>query len=167
PVPVFADEERTMMRLHKGAPLLLALAVLLGASQTAFAQRCGFFRFSSCSDACGDAQNCYSSCQQQNRVCYKLVYDTVEEKRWHTCYKTVCEVVNKEVTRCREECRTMYRDCHVTKYKNVMEECTRMVPKTCFKEVQCVEQRPCVEHCHKNVECVVRRCVPKHCEKEC
>ena len=70
------------MRMRKGAPLLFALAALLGAAQAASASHCGFFGFSSCSDACSDAQSCYSSCQQQNRVCYKLVYDTVEEKRW-------------------------------------------------------------------------------------
>jgi len=46
----------------------------------------------------------YSACQQQNRVCYKLVYDTVMEKRWHTSYKTVCETVNKQVT------KTCYRE---------------------------------------------------------
>ena len=108
------------MKMRKVAPLLFALAALLGSAQAASASHCGFFRFSSCRDSCGDAQNCYSSCQQQNRVCYKLVYDTVEKKTWHTCYQTVQEVVQKQVTRTcyKDECKTMYRDCHVTKYKD-------------------------------------------------
>jgi len=34
-------------------------------------------------------QNCYSSCQQQNRVCEQTSSKTtVEEKRCITCYKT-------------------------------------------------------------------------------
>ena len=56
------------MRMRKGAPLLFALAALLGAAQAASASHCGFFRFSSCRDDCSDAQSCYSSCQQQNRA---------------------------------------------------------------------------------------------------
>jgi len=155
------------MILRKGAPLLFALVALLGAADAASASHCGFFRFSRCKDACSDAQNCYSSCQQQNRVCYKLVYDTVEEKRWHTCYKTVCETVNKQVTRYREECQTRYRECQVTKHKDVMEESTRQVRRTCWKDVQCTHLKPRVETCYKDVECVVRRCVPKCIEKEC
>jgi hypothetical protein len=154
------------MIMRKGAPLLFALAALLGAAQTASASHCGFFRFSSCSDPCCDVQNCYSSCQQQNRVCYKVVYDTVEEKRWHTCYKTVCEMCTKQVTRCREECKTMYKECQVTKYRNEMVECSRQVQRCCWKDVQCTVMKPVTEHCTKNVECCVRRCVPKCCEKD-
>src|SRR2546421_636298 len=115
------------MRMRKGAPLLFAMAALLGAVQSASASHCGFFRFSACRDACSDAQNCYSSCQQQNRVSYRLVYDEVQEKRWHTCYQTVCETENRQVTRYRDECKTMYKECHVTKYKDVMQECWRPV----------------------------------------
>src|SRR5262245_52065573 len=76
PVPM---RRRTIMRIRTGATLLFALTALLGAAQAASASHCGFFRFSSCRDACCDVQNCYSSCQTQNRVCYKLVYDCVEE----------------------------------------------------------------------------------------
>ncbi len=157
------------MRMRKGAPLLFALAALLGLAQAASASTCGAARFSIFRKANCDAQSCYSSCQQQNRVCYKLVYDTVEEKRWHTTYQTVRETVNKAVTRTcfKEECKTMYRECRVTKYKNVMEECTRQVSKTCWKDVQCTVCKPTIEHCVKDVECIVRRCVPKVCEKAC
>jgi hypothetical protein len=155
--------------MRKGAPLLFALAALLGAAQAASASHCGFFRFSSCRDACCDAQNGFSSSQQQNRVCYKLVYDTVEQKRWHTCYKTVTEMCPKQVTRTcfKEVAETRYRDCHVTKYRQEIQECHRPVQRTLYKEVQEIQNRPVVEHCHKDVECVVRRCVPKHCEKDC
>src|ERR1700693_507645 len=34
---------RTIMKLRKGAPLLMALAALLGAAQAASASHCGFF----------------------------------------------------------------------------------------------------------------------------
>src|SRR5947207_2344275 len=115
------------MRMRKGAPLVIALAALFGMVQLASASECGAARFSIFRNANCDAQCCYPSCQQQNRVCYKLVYDTVLEKRWHTCYKTVCETVNKEVTKTcyKEECKTVMKECHVTKHKTVYEECTR------------------------------------------
>src|ERR1041385_2280002 len=122
------------MRMRKGAPLLFALTALLGVVQAASATHIGAFRFSSVSNACCDAQSCYSTCQQQNRVTYKLVYENVEEKRWRTCYQTVCETVNKTVQKTCYKTETHYRDCNVTKYKMVAEECTRMVPRPCWKE---------------------------------
>ena len=63
------------------------------------------------SNPCCDAQSCYPSCQQQNRVCYKLVWDTVTEKRWHTCYKPLQETITKQVCRTvwKEECKTLQR----------------------------------------------------------
>src|ERR1051325_454889 len=166
PVPL---RRRNHMRMRKGAPLLFALLVLLSAAQAASASFCGAGRFSIFKNANCDAQCCYSSCQQQNRVCYKLVFDTVEQKRFHTTYQTVCETVNKQVTRTcfKDECKTMYRDCHVTKYKDVVQECYRPVQRTCYKEVQCTTQQRVVEHCCKDVKCVTRRCVPKCCEKDC
>lgn len=154
------------MRMRKEAPLLFALVALLSGVQAASASHCGAFRFSRCSNACSDAQTCYSTCQQQNRVCYKLVYDTVMEKRWHTCYKTVQETVNRQVSKTCYKDETRYRDCQVTKYKMVQEECTKPVTRTCWKDVQCHVLRPQIENCVKEVECCVRRCVPKHCEKE-
>jgi hypothetical protein len=155
------------MRMRKGAPLLFALAALLGSVQAASASHCGALRFSNLSRDCGDAQCCYSTCQQQNRVCYKLVYDEVLEKRWRTCYQTVCETVNKQVCKTcfREE--TRYRDCQITKYKLVSEECMKPVQRQCWKEIACHEYRPQVEQGVKNIECTVKRCVPKHCEKAC
>ncbi|MSQ96505.1 MAG: hypothetical protein EXR98_18410 [Gemmataceae bacterium] len=157
------------MKIRKGAPLLFALAVLLGVAQAASASYCGAARFSILRKADCDAQCCYSTCQQQNRVCYKLVYDTVEQKRWHTCYQTVRETVNKQVTRTcyKEECKTMHRACHVTKYKDVQEQAVRNVSRTCWKDVQCTVCKPTIEHCVKDIEYIVRRCVPKACEKDC
>src|SRR5207244_968431 len=133
----------TIMRIRKGVPLLVALVGLFAANQVATATHCGAGRFSGCADTSCDAQCCYSACQQQNRVCYKLVYDTVEEKRWHTTYKTVCETVNKQVTKTcyRDECKTVCRP----------------VTKTCYKEVQCTVNRPVVETCMKEVHCKVTR----------
>lgn len=157
------------MKMRMGAPLLFALIALLGATQAATASHCGAARFSIFRNNSCDAQNCYSSCQQQNRVTYKLVYDTVEEKRWHTSYKTETVTVNKQVTRVcyKDECKTMYKQCQVTKCREEMQECSRPVTRTLFKDVQCTVCKPVVETCVKEVECVVRRCVPKVCEKNC
>ncbi len=52
-------------------------------------------------------------CTCQMKTSYKLVYDTVLEKRWTTCYQTVQETVMKQV------CRTCYRDECKTCYKTV------------------------------------------------
>ena len=114
------------MRMRLGAPLLAALVGLLGAVQPAAAGDCGAAKYASCPEPCCDAQCCFSSCQQQCRTCYKLVYDTVLEKRWHTCYQTVQETVMKPV------CKTCYR-----------EEC-----KTCYKHVQrnLLQDRPADLH---------------------
>src|SRR5579859_5398335 len=84
-----ADEEAKIMRMRMGAPLWVALVSLWGAAQTASAGICGAGLFSSLKQPCCDAQCCFSSCQEQGRVSYKLVYDTVNETRFHTCYKTV------------------------------------------------------------------------------
>ena len=160
------------MKMRKGAPLLIALVALLGAAQAASASHCGAVGYDSCSEGCSDAQSCFPACQQQSRVCYKLVYDTVMEKRWHTCYKTVCETVNKQVCKTcfKDECKTMYRECHVTKCKDGDRKrkcCRNRQPKTCWKEVQCTVNKPCVEHCVKDVECCIKRCCPKIVEQEC
>ena len=82
------------------APLVVALVSLLAAAQPAFAQHVGATHYGSSSASC-DAQTVYASSQLQNRVTYKLVYDDVLEKRWHTTYQTVTETVNKQVTRHR------------------------------------------------------------------
>src|SRR5262249_12873881 len=105
------------MRMRMGAPLLVALVGLLGATQNAAASHCGAVNYgggSACEDQC-----CFSSCHQRCRTCYKLVYDTVLETRWHTCYKTVQETVMKPVKKTcyREETRTCYKKCYETCYK--------------------------------------------------
>src|SRR4051794_34739230 len=99
------------MWMRKGVPLLLALMGVFAINQHATAQHCGAASYAGCCQPSSDAQCCYSACQQQNRVCYKLVHDTVYEKRWHTSYKTVCETVNQQVTKTcyKNECRTEYK----------------------------------------------------------
>jgi hypothetical protein len=96
------------MRMRLGVPLLAAMVGLLGASQYAAAAFCGAAKYASCGEPCCDAQCCFPACQQQTRTCYKLVYDTVLEKRWHTCCQTVQETVMKPVCKTcyREECKT-------------------------------------------------------------
>src|SRR5215472_4458523 len=118
------------MRMRLGAPLLAVLVGLLGAVQHAAASDCGSAKYSSCSPCC-DAQCCFTACQQQCRTCYKLVWDTVLEKRWHTCYRTVQETVMKPVCKTcyREECKTCYKTCYETVYKTVQETRT----KNCYE----------------------------------
>ena len=77
------------MRMRLGVPLLAALVGLVGAVQNAKASYCGAAKYDCCSQPCCDAQCCFTTCQQQTKTCYKMVYDTVLEKRWHTCYQTV------------------------------------------------------------------------------
>src|SRR5262245_3578649 len=98
------------MRMRLGAPLLVALVGLAIQVQSAAASHCGAATYSSCSQPCCDAQCCFPTCQAQCKTCYKLVYDTVLEKRWHTCYKTVSETVMKPVCKTcyRDECKTCY-----------------------------------------------------------
>src|ERR1700720_1459660 len=105
------------MRMRLGAPLLAAMVGLLGAVNPAKAAHCGAASYDGCAQPCSDAQCCFTPCQQQCKTCYKLVYDTVLEKRWHTCYQTVQETVMKPV------CKTCYRDECKTCYKNVAETC--------------------------------------------
>src|SRR6516162_9702916 len=124
------------MRTRLGAPLVAALVGLLGLAQYAAAGHCGADKYSCCPEPCCDAQCCFSSCQQQCKTCYKLVYDTVLEKRWKTCYQTVQETVMKPVCKTcyREECKTCYKPCYETCYKTVQETCTKPSYETCWKE---------------------------------
>src|SRR5438105_1436568 len=109
-----ADEEAKIMRMHLRAVLLAALVGPLGAVQPAVAAHCGAAKYDCCPEPCCDAQCCYTSCQQQCRTCYKLVYDKVLEKRWHTCYQNIQETVMKQVCKTcyREECKTCYKSCY-------------------------------------------------------
>src|SRR6516165_1803673 len=83
PVPFLGQkcsiEEANNMRMRLVAPLLVALVGLLGAVQIAQAGNCGSSGYSCCSQPCCDAQCCFTSCQQQCKCCYKLVYDTCME----------------------------------------------------------------------------------------
>ncbi|HEX4592109.1 MAG TPA: hypothetical protein VH120_19405, partial [Gemmataceae bacterium] len=79
------------MRMRLGAPLAVAVAGLLWAAAPAHAAFLGATKYACCPQPCCDAQSCFGSCQQQCRTRYQLVYDTVLEKRFHTCYQTVTE----------------------------------------------------------------------------
>src|SRR5437763_13052529 len=124
------------MRMRLGAPLLAAVVGLLGAVQLAAAGDCGATRYASGTQPCCDAQCCFTSCQQQCKTCYKLVYDTLLEKRWHPFYQNVQETVMKPVTKTcyREECKPCYKPCYETCYKTVQQTICKPVYETCFKE---------------------------------
>jgi len=102
------------MRMRLGVPLLAAVAGLLGAVHPAAAANCGACSYSGCAQPTCDAQCCFTSCQQECKPKYKLVYDNVLETRWHTCYQTQQECVMKPVCKTcyREECRTCMKPCY-------------------------------------------------------
>src|SRR5262245_50935478 len=84
-------KEANVMRMRLGAPLAMAVVGLLWAASNSQAAHCGSTGFGVLKRPASDAQCCFSSSQQQTRTCYKLVWDTVTEKRFHTCHQTVCE----------------------------------------------------------------------------
>src|SRR5262245_40747599 len=101
----------------------VTLGVVIGlfaAAQSARASHCGAASYGCCPQPACDAQCCYPTASSQLRTTYKLVYDTVMEKRWVTCYQTVQETVMKNVTRTcyRDECQTCYKPCYQTCYKD-------------------------------------------------
>src|SRR5262249_50722040 len=99
------------MRMKLGAPLVVAAAGLFWAAPPAMAAHCGSTLFQP-KNACCDAQSCFNACQQGTRASYKLVWDTVTEKRFHVCHQTVCETVMKPV------CKTCYRSEQRTGYRH-------------------------------------------------
>src|ERR1043165_4048700 len=103
------------MRTRLATPLLIALAGLFGMAGTAAASHCGAESYGCCNQPTCDAQSCFGAISNLLRPRYQLVYDTVMEKRWHTCYQTVTETVMKPV------CKTCYRDEVKTCYKNCTE----------------------------------------------
>src|SRR2546421_624028 len=111
------------MYKRMGALVLVVLASLFGANRAADASGCGAGGYGCCPQPTCDAQSCFPAVQKQCRVSYQLVYDTVHEKRWHTCYQTVQETVMRNVTKTcyREEQRTCYRTVHETCYKTIQE----------------------------------------------
>src|ERR1700730_6712598 len=132
------------MRMRLGAPMLLALAGLLGAVQGAFAAHCGAAKYTSSSEPNCDAQCDFTACQQQFKTSYKLVYDSVLEKRWHTTYQTVQETVMKPVCKTcyRDECKTCYKTVKETCYKTVTENCCRPVKETLYKDCEYTVSKP-------------------------
>ena len=96
------------MRIRLGALVAAALA-LVGAAEAraGLGGLGGGCCVGSPAPACGDAQCNVAACQNQLRPVYKVVYDSVKEKRTKVCYETVKETVMKPVCKTcyREECR--------------------------------------------------------------
>ena len=111
------------MRMRLAVPILAAALGLMAMVPAAQASNCGCTGYSCGSDPCCDAQCSFSNCSSGSHVAYKLVYDTVMEKRFHTCYKTVTETTTKQVCRTcyKEECHTEMRPCTRTFLKDVVE----------------------------------------------
>src|SRR5579872_5062913 len=115
------------MRTRLAVPLLVALAGLYSSAGTAVAANCGAGTYGCCPQPTCDAQCCFPAISNLLRPRYQLVYDTVMEKRWHTCYQTVQETVQKQVCRTcyKEECKTCYKNCTETCYKTEQVTCCR------------------------------------------
>src|SRR4029077_9637137 len=98
------------MRIRFAAPLVLALLAQFGAAE-AKAGLGGICGWGCTPKAAGDCQVNFATCDSQVKPTYKLVYDTVKEKRFKVCHETVKETVMKPVqkTRCREEEQTCYK----------------------------------------------------------
>jgi len=172
----YAVEEANIMKLRMGALLWLSVICTLASVQSTRASGpfCGAGSYGS--NPCCDAQSCYPSCQQQNRICYKLVWDTVTEKRWHTCYKPVQETITKQVCKTvwKEECKTLQRQVQKVVCQDVSVECVRPVQKTVMKEETVCVMKPVqsteIKECHTKIckqvqqvmmkECVETKCVP-------
>ena len=165
------------MRMRIGALVWLSVVVSLAAvhSASAIGPYCGCANYSA-SPSC-DAQSCFPACQQQSRVRYQLVWENVQEKRWHTCYKTVQKIVDKQVCKTVWKTETQTVQCPQEKivYNDVPKEILERVSKTVlqdetftvykqvqdiqWKEVRCqtcrkvpvVEYRDCVEVINKPV----------------
>ena len=107
------------MKIRLGASLAVAAFVLCGAEAQAGLGGLAGLGSSPCAD--GDTQANFSACNTHVRATYKLVYDTVLEKRFHVCYQTVQETVMTPVTKTcyRDEYKTCYKPCQQTEYKTV------------------------------------------------
>src|SRR5262245_64592061 len=108
------------MTISRGAPLA-ALALALALSADARAGLGGLCGGCAHGSACGDGQSQFAACGNQLQPTYKVVYDTVHEKRFHVCYETVRETVLKRVAKTcyRTECQTAYRPCHSIEHRTV------------------------------------------------
>jgi hypothetical protein len=132
--------------------LLVAVAGLLSSATLARADHCGAASYSCTSQPVSECQTSFTCQQGCARTCYKLVYDTVMEKRWQTCYRTVCETVPKMVCKTcyRDECKTVCKPCTTIEYKECKFNVCERVPVTCMKECCEIVCKPVQEvHCHK------------------
>src|SRR5262249_52480718 len=144
---------RSVMRMRLAAPLLAAVAGLFGAVQSASAGPVGASGYGGCPEPWCDAQCCFPSCCQQGKTCYRLADDAGMEKRWETCYQTVCETCYKNVCKTcyREECKTCMKNVCETCYRDECYTVCRPVCHTTFKEVCETVCRPHCETCYKQV----------------
>jgi hypothetical protein len=162
-------EEAEIMRMRSGV-LLVAVAGLLSSATLARADHCGAAGYSCTSQPVSECQTSFTCQQGCGRTCYKLVYDTVLEKKWQTCYKTVCETVPKMVCKTcyREECKTVCKPCYVTEYKECKFNVCERVPVTCMKECCEVVCKPVQEvHCHKCCHQVCKTIQEQKCQEVC
>ena len=100
-----------------------------------------------CASAKGDPQVNFSACENQTQPSFKLVYDTVKEKRFQICYESVRETVMKPVTRTcyRDECKTCYKPVKCTEYRTIQETICRPCVETVMKAVPYSTCKPVVE----------------------
>ena len=129
------------MRLHPRACIkVLTLSIALLFAAPADASHCGAGSYSACPEVCGDP--CTFS-----RVCmifrprYQMVWDTVVEKRWHTCYQTVTETVLKDVQ----------RTCYQTEERVCMRPRTRVVCRTVEDTILRPVQTTCIKECEYTI----------------
>lgn len=157
-----------MMR-RMAAPLAVALLTLAGTG-TARANLGGLGGVPvGSTPVCGDPQVNFSECQTHTRASYRLVYDSVIEKRFHVCYETVSDTVMKPVCRTlyRDDIQTCYRTVRDVEYRNVQETVTRPVYTTVMKSVPYTYTRPVYETNMKTVTETVCRPVTETHYKTC
>jgi hypothetical protein len=113
-----AGQEADIMR-NRLAALAVTALVLVGAAQ-ARAGLGGLAGGCNCAPATGEVQTSVAACDTQLRPSYKVVYDSVQEKRTKVCYETVKETVMKPVTKTcfRDECKTCYKTVHEFKKRS-------------------------------------------------
>ena len=118
------------------ATLAVTALVLVGAAQ-ARAGLGGLAGGCNCAPATGECQTNVAACDNQLKPTYKVVYDSVQEKRTKVCYETVKETVMKPVAKTcyRDECKTCYKTVHDTCYRTVQETVCKPCVQTVMKDV--------------------------------
>src|SRR4051812_3094356 len=120
------------MRMRLGAPLVAAVVGLVWAAGTASAANVGAATYQASPSPAGDAQTSFAAANANCATSYRLVWDSVTEKRFQTTYQTVQETVMQPVQRTgyRTEQRTEMRPCTETVYQNVQKTVCKPVYQT-------------------------------------